>query len=119
MKDQITREKHKIDASGKVLGRLATQVVILLRGKNKKDFTPARDIGDFVIINNVNKIKITGKKFEKKKYYHYSGYPGGLKETPLEKIFEKNPKEILRKAVLGMLPKNKLRARMIKRLKFE
>ena len=119
MKNQIKREKHIIDASGKVLGRISTQIAVLLRGKCKKDFTPAKDIGDFVVVKNIAKIKITGKKFEKKKYYHHSGYPGGLKEIPLRKIFEKNPGEIIRKAVLGMLPKNRLRARMIKRLKAE
>ena len=110
---------HKIDAEGKVLGRLAAKISVLLRGKNKPDFVPYKEGEDFVIVKNVDRIKFTGKKFEKKKYYRHSGYPGGLKETPLKKVFQSRPKEVLREAVLGMLPKNKLRARMIKRLKFE
>ena len=110
---------HKIDAEGKVLGRLAAKISVLLRGKNKPDFAPHKEGGDFVIVKNVGKIKFTGKKFEKKKYYRHSGYPGGLKEAPLKKVFQIRPQEVLREAVLGMLPKNKLRARMIKRLKFE
>lgn len=110
---------HKIDAEGKVLGRLAAKISVLLRGKNKPDFAPYKEGEDFVMVKNVDKIKFTGKKFEKKKYYRHSGYPGGLKETPLKKIFQSRPQEVLREAVLGMLPKNKLRARMIKRLKFE
>lgn len=110
---------HKIDAEGKVLGRLAAKISVLLRGKNKPDFAPYKEGGDFVIVKNVDKIKFTGKKFEQKKYYRHSGYPGGLKETPLKKVFQSRPQEVLREAILGMLPKNKLRARMIKRLKFE
>jgi len=110
---------HIIDASNKVLGRLATEIAILLRGKNKPDFVPNKDMGDFVAVKNINKIRLTGKKKEKKIYYHHTGYLGGLKEIPFEKLFEKNPGEVLRKAVFGMLPKNKLRAKQIKRLKIE
>lgn len=113
------RKTHTIDATGKVSGRLATGIIFLLRGKNKATFLPYKDEGDFVLVKNVRKLKFTGKKFEQKKYYHHTGYLGGLKETSLKKIFEKNPAEILRKAVFGMLPKNKLRAKMIKRLKIE
>jgi len=113
------RKTHIIDATGKVLGRLATEIVFLLSGKNKPTFLPYKDDGDFVVIKNVGKLKFTGKKFEQKKYYHHTGYLGGLKEIPLKKIFEKNPAEILKKAVFGMLSKNKLRAKMIKRLKIE
>jgi len=115
----MKRETHIIDATGKVLGRLATEIAILLRGKHKADFVPYKDMGDFVMIKNINKIKLTGKKMEQKKYYRHSGYLGGLKEIPLEKVFEKNSDLVLKKAVFGMLPKNKLRAKMIKRLKIE
>lgn len=115
----MKREIHTIDATGKVLGRLATEIAVLLRGKHKPDFVPYKDMGDFVVVKNVDKIKVTGKKIEKKKYYHHSGYLGGLKETPLKKLFEKNPAEVLRRAVWGMLPSNKLRPEQIKRLKFK
>lgn len=115
----MTSETHIIDASGKVLGRLSTEIAILLRGKHKPDFLPYKDTGDFVIVKNVDKIKFTGRKFEKKKYYRHSGYLGGLKETPLKKLSQQNSREVLRKAVWGMLPKNKLRARIIKKLRFK
>ena len=115
----MKRETHTIDVSGKVLGRIAVQIAVLLRGKHKPDFVPYRDMGDFVIVKNVAKLKITGKKMEQKKYFHHSGYLGGVKEIPFKKIFKTNPAEILRKAVFGMLPKNKLRAEQIKKLKFE
>ena len=113
----MERKTHTIDASGKVLGRLSTQIAILLRGKHKSNFQPNKDIGDFVIIENINKIKITGKKLEQKKYYRHSGYLGHLKEIPLEKLFIKAPAEVLKRAVRGMLPKNKLSKEQIKRLK--
>jgi len=115
----MDRKTHTIDATNKVLGRLATQIAILLRGKHRPDFAPYKDTGDFVVVKNVDRIKFTGKKIEKKKYYHHTGYLGGLKEMPLKKLFKKNPSEVLRKAVYGMLPTNKLRAKQIKRLKFE
>jgi len=114
----MERKKHIIDATNKILGRLATEIVALLRGKHKPDFAPYKDMGDFVVIKNADKMRISGKKMEQKKYYHHTGYPGGLKEMPLQKLFEKSPGEVLRKAVLGMLPKNRLRAKMIKRLSF-
>ena len=114
----MQRNTQTIDATGKILGRLATEIAILLRGKNKPDFAPYKDIGDFVTVKNVEKLKFTGKKIEQKKYYHHSGYLGSLKETPMEKLFKENPPEVLKRAVFGMLPKNKLRAKMIKRLKF-
>ena len=110
---------HTIDAKGKVLGRLAVEIATLLRGKNKTDFMPNKDNGDFVVIKNADKVKFTGKKFDQKIYYHHTGYLGNLKEIPLKKVFEKNPGEVLKKAVFGMLPKNKLRAEQIKRLKFD
>ena len=113
----MERKIHTIDASNKILGRLAVKVVLLLRGKNKPNFAPHKDIGDFVMVKNVNKIKVSGKKFDQKIYYHHSGYLGGLRKLPFKKLFEKNPDEVLRKAVYGMLPDNKLRAKQIKRLK--
>jgi large subunit ribosomal protein L13 len=115
----MKRETHTIDATGKVLGRLATEIAVLLRGKHKPDFVPYKDMGDFVIVENLNKLKFTGKKFEQKKYYRHSGYLGGLKEIPLKKLFAERPTEVLRKAVYRMLPKNKLRVKMIKRLKIK
>ncbi|KPJ56082.1 50S ribosomal protein L13 [Parcubacteria bacterium DG_74_2] len=115
----MKRETHTINASGKVLGRLATEIAVLLRGKHKPEFVLYKDIGDFVIVKNVAQIKFTGKKMEQKIYFHHSGYLGGLKEAPLKKLFEKDPAEVLKKAVWGMLPKNKLRAEQIKRLKVE
>ncbi len=114
----MERKIHTIDATDKVLGRLAVEIALLLRGKQKVDFAPYKDIGDVVIVQNVDKLKFTGKKAKQKKYYRHSGYLGSLKEITLEKLFEKNPEEVLRKAVFGMLPKNKLRAKMIKRLKY-
>lgn len=115
----MKRETYNIDAANKSLGRLSSEIVILLRGKNKPDFAPHKDEGSVIMVKNVGKIKITGRKIEQKKYFHHTGYLGGLKETPLKKIFPENPKEVLKKAVMGMLPKNRLRRRMIKRLKFE
>ncbi len=115
----MERKTHTIDATDKVLGRVATKIAILLRGKHKKDFVPYKDMGDFVIVKNVDKLKITGKKLEQKKYYRHSGYLGGLKEISLKDLFKSKPEEVLRKAVYGMLPKNKLRAKQIKRLRFE
>ena len=115
----MERKTHTIDASGKVLGRLATQIAVLLRGKHKPTFVPYKDEGDSVVVKNIKNLKFTGKKLEQKKYYRYSGYPGGLKETPLKKLFTEKPAEVLKKAVWGMLPRNKLRKEMIKRLKIE
>jgi len=112
-------ETHTLDASNKSLGRLAVQVSILLRGKQKPSFVPYKDDGDFVIVKNFKQVKITGNKLEQKKYYHHSGYIGGLKEKPLSKLLQESPAEVLRKAVWGMLPKNKLRGEQIKRLKVE
>jgi len=115
----MERNTHTIDATDKVLGRLATQIAVLLRGKQKPEFVPYKDMGDFVIVKNAEKIKLTGRKRKQKKYYHHTGFMGGLKEVPLEKIFKRDPGEILKRAVYGMLPKNKLRAKQIKRLKTE
>lgn len=113
------RKTYKIDAANRVLGRLAVETALLLRGKNKVDFRPNKDGGDFVTIINADKIIITGKKFDNKIYYHYSGYPGGLKKISYKKVFEADPGEVIRIAVYGMLPKNKLRDIQIKRLNFK
>lgn len=112
----MKRETHTIDASGRILGRLAVEVAGLLRGKGKPDFEPYKDIGDFVIINNIHKIKVSGKKFDQKMYHSHSGYLGSLKSVPFSKLFGKNPGLILKKAVRGMMPVNKLRAKQLKRL---
>ena len=117
-KPVIARQIHKLDATGQSVGRLATQIAIILRGKNKPTFQPHIDSGDNVIISNASKVKLTGKKIEQKEYYHFSGYPGGLKTKKMKDVFSKNPGEVIKRAVWNMLPKNKLRAKMIKRLKF-
>lgn len=115
----MERKTHTIDATDKVLGRLATEIAILLRGKYKPDFAPNKDMGDFVVVKNIDKIGLTGKKFEQKIYYHHTGYLGGLKKTSFKELFKKDPTRVLKKAVFGMLSKNKLRAKQIKRLKVE
>lgn len=108
--------KHTIDATNKILGRLAVEVANLLRGKGKADFVPYLDRGDQVIVTNTDRIKVTGQKMKKKIYYHHSGYPGGIKEINLERLMEKDSRQVIKKAVYGMLPKNKLRNKMIKKL---
>ncbi|MDD2696709.1 MAG: 50S ribosomal protein L13 [Candidatus Pacebacteria bacterium] len=115
----MARKTQTIDASGRILGRLAVEIAILLMGKDNPEFARYKDIGDVVVVKNVDKIKFTGKKFEQKKYYRHSEYLGSLKETSLKKFFEKSPGDVLKEAVFGMLPKNKLRANMMKRLKIE
>ena len=116
----MERENHTIDATDKILGRLASQVAVLLRGKNKSGFAPYKDMGDFVTIKNIDKLKFTGKKFENKIYYHHTLYLGGLKSFTMKEIYnKKGPSEVFRRAVMGMLTKNKLRAKQIKRLRFE
>ena len=110
---------HTIDASNKVLGRLAVEITVLIRGKNRPDFAPHKNEGDFVIIKNIDKLKFTGKKLKQKQYYRHSGYIGSLKATSLEKLYKERPEEVLRRAVMGMLPKNRLRSKAIKRLKIE
>lgn len=108
---------HKIDAAGQVLGRLACRAVLLLTGKDRPDFQYYLDAKSSVFITNAAKVKITGKKLAQKEYYHYSGYPGGLKTKKMSAVFAKNPAEVLKLTIWNMLPKNKLRAQMIKRLK--
>lgn len=95
---------------------MAGKIAVLLRGKHKPDFTPNIDMGDVVEVSNASQLKFTGKKLEQKKYYRYSGYPGGMKETDLSELQEKNPEEVLRRTVRNMLPPNKLRKHMLKRL---
>lgn len=107
---------HKIDAKNRILGRLAVEVAVLLRGKHKADFVPYLDKGDKVIIFNTDKIKLSGKKIKQKIYYHHSGYPGGVKKQKVEDLMERDSREVVRRAVYGMLPKNKLRDKMIKKL---
>jgi large subunit ribosomal protein L13 len=106
-----------IDATNQVLGRLATKVARMLIGKDKPSFTPYLDSGDHVVVINANKMRMTGNKVEQKIYYSHSGYPGGLKAVPAKRIRESKPEWIIREAVLGMLPKNKLRARRAKKLR--
>ncbi|OWK27124.1 MAG: 50S ribosomal protein L13 [Parcubacteria group bacterium GW2011_GWA2_38_13b] len=108
---------YTIDASGKILGRLASEIAVLLVGKNMPDFVPYKDNIFNVTVINTDEIKVTGNKEVAKKYYHYSGFPGGIKATSYGKMFEKDSGKVLRLAVLGMLPKNKLRSRRIARLK--
>ncbi len=109
----------KIDATKKPLGRLASEIAKILQGKHRADFSPEKEEVEIVEVENVDKMKISGKKLEQKVYWRHSGYPGGIKKITLKELFEKNPKEVLRKAVWGMLPKNKLRKRRIKRLIFK
>ncbi len=118
-KYQMERKTYTIDAAGKPLGRLATQIAVLLRGKNLPNFVPNQDLGGIVLVKNIDKIKFTGKKFYNKTYFRHSGYLGNIKSITLKELFLKNPQKVLRKAVLGMLPRNKLKAKQIKRLKFE
>jgi len=106
-----------VDAKDQVLGRLATKVARMLIGKDKPSFTPYLDSGDHVVVINANQIKMTGNKLEQKVYYSHSGYPGGLKEVPAKRVRETKPEWVVREAVLGMLPKNKLRARRAKKLR--
>ncbi len=113
----IKREWHVLDASGEVLGRLATQVASLLMGKHKPIFTRNLDTGDFVIVINADKVYVTGNKAKQKFYYRHSGYPGGLKSISLERMMETNPTQVVMHAVKGMLPHNRLGAKMLKKLR--
>ena len=115
--NEITRDWYLVDVSDKVLGRAATQIANVLRGKTKPSFTPSVDTGDFVIVVNAEKILLTGNKLADKMYYSHSGYPGGIKSINAGKLLEKNAADILKKAVKGMLPKNKLASQMLKKLK--
>jgi large subunit ribosomal protein L13 len=114
---EIQRDWLIVDAEGKTLGRLATQIAERLRGKGKPQFAPHVDIGDFVVVINAEKIAVTGKKLEQKIYYKHSGYPGGLRERTLKEQLNRQPTEVLRKAVKGMLPRNRLGRAQLTKLK--
>jgi large subunit ribosomal protein L13 len=115
--DGIERRWFVVDAEGQTLGRLATRIADTLRGKRKPEYTPHVDTGDFVVVVNAEKIAVTGKKREQKIYYRHSGYPGGLRERTLGDELERRPTEVLRKAVEGMLPRNRLARQQINKLK--
>ncbi len=114
---EIEREWHLIDASGKVLGKLATQVAGLLMGKHKPTFCRHLDVGDFVVVINAEKVSVTGNKTKQKLYYRHSGYPGGLKSISLERMMQAHPTRVIEQAVKGMLPRNRLGAEMMKKLR--
>jgi large subunit ribosomal protein L13 len=114
---EVTREWYLVDADGKTLGRLATQIADTLRGKRKPQYTPHVDTGDFVIVVNAEKISVTGNKLDQKRYYRHSGYPGGLRSRTLREQLDRRPTEVLRVAVKGMLPKNRLARQQITKLK--
>ena len=113
----IERKWHIVDAEGQILGRMATQVARLLMGKHKPMFVRNMDVGDSVVVINADKVRFTGNKEKKKVYYRHTGYPGGLKTTNLETMMQKSPEKVVMHAVKGMLPKNRLQARMMKRLR--
>jgi len=117
-KNKTQRNLMTLDAKDQSFGRLASNVSLILQGKNKASFLRYLDRGDFVEVKNIEKVKITGNKLKNKLYYHYSGYPGGMKKKSLGEVFAKDPAEILRRAVYNMLPKNCLRKERMKRLKF-
>jgi large subunit ribosomal protein L13 len=116
-KEEVEHQWYLVDAEGKVLGRLASELAKILRGKNKPIYTPHVDTGDFVIVVNAGKVALTGKKMKDKIYYHHTGYPGGIKEMSAEKLLAKKPTEMIRIAVKGMLPKNSLGRQMFQKLK--
>ncbi len=115
--EAIERHWHVVDAGGKVLGRLASQIAHVLRGKHKPVYSPHVDAGDFVIVINAARIRLTGRKLEGKVYYRHSGYPGSVRETTAGEMLEKHPERVIEKAVRGMLPKNALGRRMLRKLK--
>lgn len=116
-KEEVERKWFLVDAEGKVLGRLASEVAKILLGKHRPIYTPHTDTGDYVIIINAGKVALTGKKLENKVYYRYSGYPGGLKSVTAEKLMQTHPERLLQFAIKGMLPKNKLGRAMLKKVK--
>lgn len=116
-KENVERNWFVVDATDRILGRVATKIADRIRGKDKPTFTPHTDGGDYVIVVNAEKIKVTGSKFDKKMYYRHSLYPGGLKSQSFKELNEKNPERIIEEAVKGMLPKNKLGKSIIKKLK--
>ncbi len=116
-KSEVEEKWWLVDAEGKVLGRMASEIAQVLRGKNKPIFTPHVDTGDFVIVINADKVRFTGNKLEGKVYYRHSGYIGGLKSITAERLLDKKPTEVVRKAVKGMLPKNRIGRELLKKLK--
>jgi large subunit ribosomal protein L13 len=115
--EEIEQKWWLVDADGRILGRLATEVADLIRGKRKPQFTSHLDTGDFVVVINAEKIKVTGRKLDQKKYYSHSQYPGGIKEETLKDLLARNPEEVIKKAVWGMVPKGKLGRALYKKLK--
>jgi large subunit ribosomal protein L13 len=111
------RDWYVVDAEGKTLGRLATQIADALRGKRKPEYTPHIDTGDFVVVVNAEKIVVTGNKLQDKRYYRHSGYPGGLRSRTLAEMLDRQPEEVIRKAVKGMLPRNRLARAQLRKLK--
>ena len=116
-RETVTRKWYVVDATGKTLGRLCTEIANRLRGKHKPEFTPHVDTGDYVVVVNAEKIVVTGKKATDKLYHHHSGYPGGIKSISFDKLLVKSPEMIIEKAVKGMMPKNKLSRAMLSKLK--
>ncbi len=114
---EVERKWFVVDAEGKHLGRLAAEIARILRGKNKVQYTPHVDVGDFVVVVNADRVVVTGKKAEQRVYRRHSGYPGGMKETSYEQMLARKPTEILRKAVYGMMPKTRLARQQFKKLK--
>ena len=114
---EVERRWHVVDAEGQTLGRLATEIARILRGKNKPQYTPHVDTGDFVVVVNAERVVVTGRKAEQKVYRRHSGYPGGLKTTTYEQMLERRPTEILRRAVKGMMPKTRLARQQLRKLK--
>src|ERR1700683_986747 len=114
---QVGKNWLIVDADGQVLGRLATAIARKLIGKDKPEYTPFLDCGDHIVVINAERVKLTGNKMDQKVYRHHSGYPGGLKEVSIRSLMQRRPEEVIREAVLGMLPKNKLRARRAKKLR--
>jgi large subunit ribosomal protein L13 len=114
---EVERKWYVVDAEGKHLGRLATEIVRVLRGKNKPHYTPHVDVGDFVVVVNADRVAVTGRKAHQRVYRRHSGYPGGMKETSYEQMLARKPTEVLRKAVYGMMPKTRLARKQFKKLK--
>lgn len=113
----VERDWYVVDAEGQTLGRLATRIAVVLRGKHKPQFSPAADVGDYVVVVNAEKIHVTGRKMQQKKYYRHSGYPGGLTEITLADQLARHPTRVIQAAVRGMLPRNRLGRKMLKKLK--
>jgi large subunit ribosomal protein L13 len=116
-KEEVVHDWFQVDAETQTLGHLATKIAHVLRGKHKPIYTPHVDTGDFIVVTNADKIKLTGNKVQDKQYYRHSGYPGGIKSMNAEEMLEKKPEMVIMKAVRGMLPKNRLGRQMIKKLK--